>query len=161
MDPVPRARGSSAYRARLSSAAGRPHWRRSGRVRRSRRGRQIGGLTNSEGLMHSRFALLPAVVATIATLLLVGPAAAATPWTVYSRSGSGAEAWTKSCVDSPDGTQSCQAANISAFSGTTRATGEPTRTGDEVCYSDFTSVWDPANGTAESHGVFGCASGIR
>src|SRR4051812_16853860 len=57
-------------------------------------GRQIGGLTNSEGLMHSRFALLPAVVATIATLLLVGPAAAATLWTVYSRSGSGADAWT-------------------------------------------------------------------
>jgi hypothetical protein len=43
------------------------------------------------------------------------------------------------------------------FEGTTRQSGQPTMSGERVCYSQFTDTFNPRTGEGESSGVFGCA----
>ena len=108
--------------------------------------------------MRPRFRPAGVIIAILAAILLAAPAAAASPWVTFKQSGTSAVASTGTCTENADGTMTCQSQHIDAFEGTIRQSGEPTRRGDQVCYSESTDTFDPITGELiESHSLFGCA----
>jgi hypothetical protein len=97
------------------------------------------------------------ILAILASLLLAAPAAAASPWTTFTQSGTTASADAWDCRENPDGTETCENQSVYVFKGTMKASGEPTRKGEQVCYSEFSYTFDPSTGEfLDDEGVFGC-----
>lgn len=110
--------------------------------------------------MRSRFRLAAAIVALLATILIANPVAAASPWTVFHQSGTNAFASTSDCIEHVDGTVTCAGRSIDVFEGKLRTPGEPNRTTEQTCYSDYRETFDPVEGSLlEYHALFGCAFG--
>jgi len=107
--------------------------------------------------MRPRIRPAGVIFAILASLLLAAPAAAASPWTSFSQSGTSAFADTFDCTENLDGTETCESQSLFVFEGTMKASGEPTRKGEQVCYSEFSSTFDPMTGElVDEQGVFGC-----
>jgi hypothetical protein len=107
--------------------------------------------------MRPRIRPAGVTLAILASLLLAAPAAAASPWTSFSQSGTSAYADTYDCWENPDGTETCENQSLYVFGGTMKASGEPTRKGEQVCYSEFSYTYDPTTGDFfGDEGVFGC-----
>lgn len=106
--------------------------------------------------MRSRFKPANVVLAIMATLIIAAPVAAADPWLTFKQAGTSAFASNVECVENPNRTVTCSGQSIDIFEGTTKQTGEPTRSGERVCYSEFTDTFNPRTGVGESTGVFGC-----
>ena len=107
--------------------------------------------------MRTRFKPASVVLAVLAALLIAAPVAAADPWLTFKQSGTSAFAFDQVCTENPNRTVTCEGESIDVFDGTTRQTGQPTASGDRVCYSQFTDTFNPRTGEGESSGVFGCA----
>lgn len=107
--------------------------------------------------MHSRFKPASVGVAVLAALLIAAPVAAADPWLTFTQSGTSAFASDQVCTENPNRTITCEGESIDVFEGTMRQSGQPTVRGERVCYSQFTSTFNPRTGEGESSGVFGCA----
>ena len=107
--------------------------------------------------MRTRFKPASVVLAVLAALLITAPVAAADPWLTFKQSGTSAFAFDQVCTENPNRTVTCEGESIDVFDGTTRQTGQPTASGDRVCYSQFTDTFNPRTGEGESSGVFGCA----
>lgn len=103
--------------------------------------------------------LSAAIVALMAVTLSATPVASASDWTTYKQSGTRATASTETCADNADGTVTCSGEVLDVFEGTTRSSGLPTEKGEQICYSQFTSTFDPRTGEGTGHGEFGCAIG--
>ena len=110
--------------------------------------------------MRYHFRLASAIVALVA-VLVAAPAASASSWVTYRQSGTNAFAFEESCTDNPDGTVSCESRSIDVFKGTTKEKGEPSRHGEQVCYSESRETFDPNTGEGEFVGSFGCTVGSR
>lgn len=111
--------------------------------------------------MHPRLRIMSAVVALGAALLIAMPVSATSQWTTSSQAGISAFASNQTCTDNPDGTVTCQGQSITVFEGSTKASGEPTRKGEQACYSEFAETFDPTTGEGQAHGLFGCALDAR
>jgi outer membrane lipoprotein-sorting protein len=96
--------------------------------------------------MRPRIRPVGVIFAILASLLLAAPTAAASPWTSFSQSGTTASAEAYDCVENPDGTETCAGQHLFVFKGTMKASGEPTRKGDQVCYGEFSYTYDPETG---------------
>lgn len=108
--------------------------------------------------MRPRFRPAGVIVAVLAAILLAAPVAAASPWVTFKQSGTSAVASSGDCTENLDGTVTCESQHVDAFEGTIRQTGEPTRKGEQVCYSESVDTFDPNTGElVESHALFGCA----
>ena len=107
--------------------------------------------------MYSRFKPAGVVLAILAALLIAAPVAAAGPWQTFKQSGTNAFAFNEACTENPNRTVTCEGESIDVFEGTTRQSGQPTVSGERVCYSQFTNTFNPRTGDGESSGVFGCA----
>lgn len=106
--------------------------------------------------MRSRFKPASVVLAVLAALLIAAPVAAADPWLTFKQSGTSAFAFDQVCTENPNRTVTCEGESIDVFEGTTKQTGQPTMSGERVCYSQFTYTFNPRTGEGESTGVFGC-----
>ncbi len=110
--------------------------------------------------MRSRFRLAAAIVALLSTFLVANPVAAAGPWTVFYQSGTNAYAYTSDCIAQSTGTVTCEGRSLDVFEGKLRAAGEPNRTTEQTCYSEFRETFDADSGAfQEHHAVFGCEIG--
>ena len=110
--------------------------------------------------MRSRSLLLTVAVALLAALTLAAPVAAADRWVTARQAGTHAFAYNDDCADNPDGSETCGGQSIDVFEGRTSQSGEPTLTGEQVCYGEYTFTYDPVTGQPlESSGRFGCALG--
>ncbi|MBI2776301.1 MAG: hypothetical protein HYX57_03400 [Chloroflexi bacterium] len=99
-----------------------------------------------------------AIVALLATILVVAPVAAASPWTTSKQSGTNAYASQEECVDDANGTTSCEGQSIDVFEGSLREGGAPTRRGQQVCAGDYRYTFDSNTGEiVDSVSRFGCA----
>lgn len=108
--------------------------------------------------MRPRIRTTGVILAILASLLLAAPAAAASPWTTFTQSGTTAFADTYDCWENPDGTETCENQSAYVFKGTMKASGEPTRKAEQVCYSEFSYTYDMATGESlDEEGVFGCS----
>jgi len=107
--------------------------------------------------MRSRYKPASVVLAVLAALLMAAPVAAADPWQTFKQSGTSAFAFDQACTENPNRTVTCEGESIDVFEGTTRQSGQPTTSGERVCYSQFTDTFNPRTGEGESSGVFGCA----
>ena len=107
--------------------------------------------------MRSRYKPASVVLAVLAALLMAAPVAAADPWQTFKQSGTSAFAFDQACTENPNRTVTCEGESIDVFEGTTRQSGQPTTSGDRVCYGQFTDTFNPRTGEGESSGVFGCA----
>lgn len=110
--------------------------------------------------MRHQFRLASAIVALVA-ILVAAPAASASSWVTYRQSGTNAFAYDGTCTDNPDGTVSCESRSIDVFTGTTKEKGEPTRHGDQVCYSKSRETFDPNTDEGDFEGSFGCTFGTK
>jgi hypothetical protein len=106
--------------------------------------------------MRSRFKPANVILATLGALVFAAPVAAADPWLTFRQSGTSAFASNVECTENPNRTVTCEGQSIDVFEGTMKQSGEPTRSGERVCYSEFTSTFNPRTGEGESSGVFGC-----
>jgi hypothetical protein len=107
--------------------------------------------------MRSRFRVATFGVALMATLVVATPVAATSPWVVFKQSGTSAFVFSGDCTENPDATETCEGQSLDVFKGTIKQSGEPTRKGEQACYSEFTYTFNPATGEAsDSHGLFGC-----
>lgn len=110
--------------------------------------------------MRSRFLPLRAGVAILIALTIAAPVAAADRWVTSRQAGTHGFAFTEACSDNPDATVTCGGQIIDVFEGRTRQSGQPTFTGEQVCYGEYMFTYDPATGQIiESGGRFGCAVG--
>ena len=107
--------------------------------------------------MRSRFKPASLVLAVLAALLMAAPVAAADPWQTFKQSGTNAFAFDQACTENPNRTVTCEGESLDVFEGTIRQSGQPTTSGERVCYSQFTDTFNPRTGEGESSGVFGCA----
>lgn len=107
--------------------------------------------------MRSRLKQASVVLALLAALLIAAPVVAADPWLTFKQSGTSAFASDQMCTENPNRTITCEGETIDVFEGTTRQSGQPTMSGERVCYSQFTDTFNPRTGEGESSGVFGCA----
>jgi hypothetical protein len=107
--------------------------------------------------MRPPFKTAGAIVAILAAGLLAAPVLAG-EWTVVRQAGTQAYAFVGTCTDNPDGTTSCDGQSINVFEGRLQLPGEPTRRGEQVCYSEFSETFDPSSGAVVAyHALFGCA----
>jgi hypothetical protein len=106
--------------------------------------------------MSPRFWPTTPMVAIVAALVLAAPVAASSPWQTSRQAGTNAFASNHECTENPDGTVMCEGQSLDVFKGTISQSGEPTRKGGQVCYSDFTGTFDPVTEESETHGLFGC-----
>lgn len=108
--------------------------------------------------MAPRIRRASAMVALIAVILVAAPVAAASPWVVFKQSGTNAFAFSGGeCTDNMDGTLTCEGQSIDVFEGTTKQSGEPTRKGEQACYSEFSHTFVPDTGQEiDYHALFGC-----
>jgi hypothetical protein len=106
--------------------------------------------------MRSRFKPASLVLAILAALLIAAPVAAADPWQTFKQSGTSAFASDVVCTENPNRTVTCEGESLDVFEGTTKQSGQPTMSGERVCYSQFTDTFNPRTGEGESSGVFGC-----
>jgi len=75
----------------------------------------------------------------------------------FAQSGTNAFADTYDCTENLDGTETCESQSLYVFEGTMKASGEPARKGEQVCYSEFGYTYDPTTGEfLDEQGVFGC-----
>jgi hypothetical protein len=108
--------------------------------------------------MRTRVRLVSAIVALAAVLVAASTASAASPWTTsIKQSGTHAFAFAGDCVENGDGTVTCDNEGIDVFEGTFKEQGQPTRKGEQVCYSESTDTFDRETGAGEFSGVAGCA----
>lgn len=107
--------------------------------------------------MRPRFRRASAIVAFMAAVLVAAPVAATSPWVTFKQTGTSAFAFNSECTDNPGGTTTCEGEFLDVFKGTSKASGEPTRRVEQVCYSQFSDTFDSDTGEfIESHGSFGC-----
>ncbi len=109
--------------------------------------------------MPRRLGPLPGAIllAIVAALVLAAPAAAASPWSSFSQSGTSAMADTSDCTENADGTVTCSGESLFVFEGTMKASGERPTKGEHVCYSQFTETFDPETGEViDLQSVSGC-----
>jgi hypothetical protein len=106
--------------------------------------------------MRSRFKPASVVLTILAALLISAPVAAANPWQTFKQSGTNAFAFDQMCTENPNRTVTCEGESLDIFEGTTRQSGQPTVSGERVCYSQFTGTFNPRTGEGESSSVFGC-----
>jgi hypothetical protein len=108
--------------------------------------------------MRTRFTASSIVIAVLVTFALAAPVAAAGKWTTFKQSGTQASAFRSACVENGDGTATCESVSIDVFSGTSRQSGQPTVTGDQVCYGENSETFELESGRpVELRSVFGCA----
>src|SRR5919112_941748 len=108
--------------------------------------------------MRTRFTTSSVILAVLVTFALVAPVAAAGRWTTFKQSGTQASAFRSDCVDNGDGTGTCESVSLDVFSGTSRQSGEPTVTGDQVCYGETTETFELDSGQpVEMRSLFGCS----
>jgi hypothetical protein len=109
--------------------------------------------------MRSGFRPASVILTILVTITLAAPAAAASPWTTVKQSGTNAFAFTpQSCTDNADGTITCEGTSVDVFEGTIKQSGEPTRRGEQACYSESSFTFDPDTGEpVASRSLFGCA----
>ena len=104
--------------------------------------------------MRPRFRLASAIVALMAAIFVTAPVAATSPWVTFKQVGTSAFAITEECADNADGSVTCVGQFVDVFEGTIKQSGELTRKGEQVCYSDFINTFDPIIGeTIEIHCV--------
>ena len=106
--------------------------------------------------MRSRSGPASVILAILAAIILAAPAAAASPWMTFKQAGTSAFASTSECTENTDGTVTCEGRSIDVFAGTIRQSGEPTRKGEQACYSEFSETFDPNTGEGDSRSLFGC-----
>ena len=106
--------------------------------------------------MRSRYKPASVVLAILAALLIAAPVAAANPWQTFKQSGTNAFVFAQVCTENPNRTVTCEGESLDIFEGTTRQSGQPTVSGERVCYGQFTDTFNPRTGEGESSGVFGC-----
>lgn len=107
--------------------------------------------------MRSGFRPASVIIAILATIALAAPVSAASPWMTFKQSGTNAFAFNGDCTDNGDGTMTCEGQSVDVFKGTIKQSGEPTRKGEQVCYSEHSDTFDADTGEPiESHFVFGC-----
>lgn len=98
------------------------------------------------------------ILVLLASLLIAAPVAAASPWTSSNQSGTTAFADAIECQENLDGTVTCEGESLFVFAGTMKINGEPNRKGEQVCYGESISTFDPTTGELlDDEGVFGCA----
>jgi hypothetical protein len=108
--------------------------------------------------MRSHFRPASVILAIVSAIVLAAPVAATSPWTTFKQSGTNAFAGSTECTDNGDGTVTCEGESLDVFEGTMKASGEPNRTGEQACYTEFSDTFDQNTGEPiESHVVFGCA----
>jgi hypothetical protein len=107
--------------------------------------------------MRSRSRSVSLVIAILAAFAMAAPVAAASQWETFKQAGTNAFAFTDTCSDNTDGTVTCTGQSIDVFEGRISQPGEPTFSGEQVCYSEQSFTFDPASGEPiESRGRFGC-----
>jgi hypothetical protein len=106
--------------------------------------------------MRPRFRLATLMVALMA-MLVAAPVAAANSWQTFSQSGTQAFAFEGACTDNPGPTVTCENQSLDVFKGKEKATGEPSRHSERVCYSQSSDTFNPKTGVGAFEGVFGCA----
>lgn len=106
--------------------------------------------------MRTGFRVATAIAALIASFILAAPAAATDTWDTYRQSGTNAFAFSEACTEDPVGSMTCEGRYIDVFEGTIKQSGQPTRKGEQVCYSESSSTFDPDTGEGTFHGLFGC-----
>ena len=102
---------------------------------------------------------LGAVVAALATVILMAGPASATQWQVVMKeSGTSAFALSEStCIDNVDGTTTCSSTSLDVFVGKSKELGVSTLHAQRVCYSQFSETFDTTtHETISATGVFGC-----
>jgi hypothetical protein len=107
--------------------------------------------------MRSRSRPTSVTLAILATIILVMPVAAADPWVTFKQTGTNAFAFSSECTDNPGPTVTCSGESLDVIEGSMKQSGQPTRSGQQVCYSDFTDTFNPRTGeSVESRSLFGC-----
>ena len=108
--------------------------------------------------MRSHHRTATVIFAVVALLAIAAPATAASPWLTFKQAGTSAFASDNDCTANTDGTVTCEGHFLSVFEGTIKEAGQATRKGDQICYSEQSSTFDPTTGEpVDSRSLFGCA----